>query len=108
MTGGGGTGPCAGMCSNPISVAPNANSGDLGDRSDLSRGGRRIGSMVCGNFVAPRTFTVNGTSFDCAMGSGGTLARGSQRRLVFRSEHGQQLVRLLRDVTVQPLSRSAR
>ena len=27
-----------------------------------------MGSMVCGNFVTPRTFTVNGTTFDCASG----------------------------------------
>jgi hypothetical protein len=29
--------------------------------------------LVCGNFVAPRTFSVNGTSFDCVAGSGGVL-----------------------------------
>ena len=24
--------------------------------------------MICGNFVAPRTFTVNGTAVDCVTG----------------------------------------
>ncbi len=33
--------------------------------------GGTITSMVCGNFVAPRTFSVNGTPEDCV--KGGTI-----------------------------------
>jgi hypothetical protein len=71
---GGGTGPCAGLCSNPITVAPMAISGNLGTGAtchEVASGG--ITSVSCGNFAAPRTFTVNGTSFDCINKQGGTL-----------------------------------
>jgi len=35
--------------------------------------GTTISHVVCGNFVAPRTFSVNGTAIDCVVGSGGPL-----------------------------------
>jgi len=61
------------MCTGPITVPPNMNSGDLGTMATCHVVMGRQGSMVCGNFVSPRTFTVNGTSFNCASGAGGTL-----------------------------------
>jgi hypothetical protein len=68
MTGGGGTGPCAGMCSNPIVVPPNMPSGNLGTGATCHELDGASGSGVCGNFVAPRTFTANGTAIDCVAG----------------------------------------
>jgi hypothetical protein len=76
-SGGSSTGPCAGLCSNPKSIPPDANSGDLGTGAVCDEvvgdGSLTYKKFVCGNFVAPRTFTVNGTSFDCVTGSGGVL-----------------------------------
>jgi hypothetical protein len=63
---GGGTGPCAGLCGNPTTVAPTTNSGDLGTGATCQQvTGGSITKVLCGNFLAPRTFTVNGTSVDC-------------------------------------------
>ena len=72
-TGTGGTRPCSGTCADPITVAPNANSGELGTGATCHEVAGDSGSLACGNFVAPRTFTVNGTTFDCVADSGGTL-----------------------------------
>ena len=66
----GGTGPCAGICANPGEVAPNTNSGDLGTAETCDEVIGNVRNMVCGNFVAPRTLTVNGTAeFACAGGN---------------------------------------
>jgi hypothetical protein len=72
-TGTGGTGPCAGTCTNPITQAPNTNSGDLGTGATCHEVAGDVGSVACGNFAAPRTFTVNGTMFDCVTDAGGIL-----------------------------------
>jgi hypothetical protein len=67
--GAGGTeGPCAGLCSNPIVVQPNTNGGDLGTAATCQSVAGSSGSLVCGNFMAPRTFTVNSTAVDCSSG----------------------------------------
>ena len=66
----GGTGPCAGICANPGEVAPNTNSGDLGTAETCDEVIGNVRNMVCGNFVAPRTLTVNGTAeFPCGGGN---------------------------------------
>jgi hypothetical protein len=72
-TGTGGTSPCAGMCAKPLTVPANSNSGDLGTGATCNQVLGNAGSFVCGDFVTPRTFTVNNTNFDCEAGSGGTL-----------------------------------
>jgi len=66
-TGAGGTGPCAGMCSGPISVAIGVNSKDLGTGATCHEVMGTAAGLNCGNFVSPRTFTVNGTSINCVM-----------------------------------------
>jgi hypothetical protein len=48
-------------------------SGDLGTGAGCRVVMGRIGSLACGNFVDPRTLTANGVSFNCTVGSGGTL-----------------------------------
>ena len=66
----GGTGPCAGICANPGEVEPNTNSGDLGIAETCDEVIGNVRNMVCGNFVAPRTLTVNGTAeFPCGGGN---------------------------------------
>ena len=69
----GGTGPCSGICMNPINVAPNSSSGDLGTGATCHEVAGEAGSVACGNFVASRTFTVNGVTIECAVGGGGVL-----------------------------------
>lgn len=60
-----GTGPCAGLCANPISPpgatatsVPSTNQGTGATCFEVT-GSYQGGN--CGNFVAPRTFSVNGT-----------------------------------------------
>ena len=94
----GGTGPCAGICANPGEVAPNTNSGDLGTAETCDEVIGNVRNMVCGNFVAPRTLTVNGTTeFPCARRQR-HVAGGAQRRLLHAGERRQLQLRLLRDV----------
>jgi hypothetical protein len=76
------------MCSSPVVVAPNTNSGDLGTAATCHTVVGAMGSMVCGNFVTPRTFTVNGTSFDCAAGAGGTLPAARNGGWCFEASAG--------------------
>ena len=47
------------------------NSGDPGTGATCHEvvGSPTYGQFICGNFVAPRTFTVNNVSFDCAGGA---------------------------------------
>jgi len=65
---GGTAGPCAGLCSNPIVVQPNMSPSDLGTAATCHSVAGSSGSVICGNFVAPRTFTVNSTVVDCSSG----------------------------------------
>jgi hypothetical protein len=76
------------MCSPAITVPPNTNSGDLGTATTCHEVSGSQGSMVCGNFVTPRTFTVNGTSFNCASGSGGTLPAARNGGWCFEASAG--------------------
>ena len=73
-----GTGPCAGLCTSTATIAPKANSGDLGTGATCQEvTGGTVTGLVCGNFVAPRTFTVNGMSFNCT--SGGTFTLPAEK-----------------------------
>jgi hypothetical protein len=63
-----GTGPCAGLCSNPGTVRPAVASGDLGVEATCDEVIGDITHLVCGNFVAPRTLKVNNVTVSCAGG----------------------------------------
>ncbi len=49
------------------------NSGDLGTAATCDEVVGSVAHMVCGNFVAPRTFTVNGMTINCVAGGSFTL-----------------------------------
>jgi hypothetical protein len=50
------------------------NSGDLGTAATCDEViTSTVLHMVCGNFIAPRTFSVNGTPYDCVAGGTYTL-----------------------------------
>jgi hypothetical protein len=66
--GDGALGPCAGLCTNPRGVPPATNSGDLGTGATCDEVVGAVTRTACGNFVAPRTFSVNGAPVDCATG----------------------------------------
>ena len=63
--GGGGSGPCSDLCGDPTSVAIRKNSGDLGIEATCTEVLGSASGMVCGNFVPPRTLSVNGTIVSC-------------------------------------------
>jgi hypothetical protein len=88
-TGTGGTDPCAGLCSNPTAVAPSTNSGDLGTEATCNEVVGNVTRFVCGNFVAPRTFMVNGTLSDCVGGGGGLLPTPRNGGFCMQASAGQ-------------------
>jgi len=82
----GGTGPCAGLCANPIpppgatpTSVPSTNQG-VGATCYEVTGTYQGGN--CGNFVAPRTFSVNGTALAVCVAttSGGNFSLPGTRR----------------------------
>jgi hypothetical protein len=66
-----GTGPCAGRCANPIVFTlgvSDYNTGDLGTGATCHETTETLTMVQCGNFVSPRSLTVNGTPVDCIGG----------------------------------------
>jgi hypothetical protein len=86
-----GAGPCAGLCTNPTAIAPSTSSGDLGTDAtcDEVAGNGGVEKLVCGNFVAPRTFTVNGIPFDCVTADGGDLPAPRNGGFCMQASAGQ-------------------
>ncbi|MGE5787249.1 MAG: PKD domain-containing protein, partial [Myxococcales bacterium] len=70
-----GTNPCAGLCSNPYVFSVNANfqSGNLGTGSICYETTSVIHGGNCGNFVSPRTLSVNGTVMSCSYSNWATI-----------------------------------
>ena len=62
-----GTTPCSGLCSNPTSFTINGSfqSGNLGSGAVCYQTTSTMKGGNCGNFVAPRTLKVNGTTEPC-------------------------------------------
>jgi hypothetical protein len=86
-----GTGPCAGLCSGPTAVAPTMNSGDLGTGATCQEvTGGALTSLVCGNFVSPRTFSVNGTAINCAAGGTFSLPAAKNGGYCMQASAGNQ------------------
>lgn len=63
------TGPCDGLCEDPVKLAPKTNSGALGTMATCHEITGMVSGIVCGNFTAPRTLSVNGTAVTCAGGN---------------------------------------
>jgi len=87
---GGGTGPCAGLCSNPISVPRGSHSGDLGTGATCHEVIGLLTGIICGNFVAPRTFTVNGTLINCTTGGNNIVPAQRNGGYCMQASAGQQ------------------
>jgi PKD repeat protein len=66
-----GTGPCTGLCTNPITFTVNGSyqSGNLGTGAVCYQTTSNMNSGNCGNFVSPRTLKVNGTTEPCTGGN---------------------------------------
>jgi hypothetical protein len=64
-----GSGPCMGLCAGATSVPPNTNSGALGTATTCHEVVGTITGVVCGNFAAPRTLSINGTVVNCGGGN---------------------------------------
>lgn len=71
----GGTTPCAGLCNSPIPFTINGSfqSGNLGTGAVCYETTSTINGGNCGNFVSPRTLTVNGTTESCNGGNWSSL-----------------------------------
>ncbi len=63
--------PCSGLCSNPVNVTINGSfqSGNLGTGAVCAQTTSPIHGGNCGNFVSPRTLSVNGTQETCNSGN---------------------------------------
>jgi len=63
--------PCTGLCSNPVnfSISGSYSSGNLGTGAVCYQTTSTINGGNCGNFVSPRTLTVNGTTESCSGGN---------------------------------------
>jgi hypothetical protein len=65
-----GTRPCDGLCLNPISLAPGKSSGNLGTGATchevIQTAAAPLSGLNCGNFIAPRMFSVNSMTLACA------------------------------------------
>lgn len=59
------TGPCAGLCRDPVGISLPHASMSLGSDATCQEGKGSIDGGNCGNFVAPRTFKVNGVTEPC-------------------------------------------
>ena len=104
-----GTGPCAGLCANPMAVPPMVNSGDLGTGATCDSVVGAVTHIVCGNFVAPRTMTVERNHHGELRGQRKRPATsGPKRRLVLPVQRRPELVRLLLHVLTPSLRSGAR
>jgi len=67
------SGPCAGLCTNPtnftISSSGSFQSGNLGTGAICYQTTSPVHGGNCGNFVSPRTLSVNGTTESCTSGN---------------------------------------
>ncbi|HEY5957587.1 MAG TPA: S8 family serine peptidase [Polyangiaceae bacterium] len=70
-----GTNPCAGLCNSPVAFTVNGSyqSGNLGANAVCYETKSVIHGGNCGNFVTPRTLSVNGTVMSCSYGNWSTL-----------------------------------
>ncbi len=70
-----GTNPCAGLCSNPTVFSMNGSfqSGNLGTSAVCYETTAVIHGGNCGNFVSPRTLSVNGALMTCSYSNWPTI-----------------------------------
>ncbi|MEP6655545.1 MAG: hypothetical protein ABJA82_19420, partial [Myxococcales bacterium] len=66
--GGTGSGPCSGLCTGAITVPAAQTIGNLGTAATCHQIIGMIQAVICGNFVAPRTLTVNSAANPCTGG----------------------------------------
>jgi len=69
-----GSSPCSGLCTSPIVfTSASFNSGNLGTAATCHQTVANINGGNCGNFAAPRTFSINNTVVSCTGGNWSTL-----------------------------------
>src|SRR5207237_306398 len=63
---GAGTGPCAGLCADPVVFTATSYSvSNLGTAATCHETTAALNGVICSNFTPPRTFSVNGVPKDC-------------------------------------------
>jgi hypothetical protein len=67
--------PCTGLCTNPVNFTINGSfqSGNLGTGAVCYQTTSVVHDGNCGNFVSPRTLSVNGTQRACTGGNWGSV-----------------------------------
>jgi len=67
--------PCGGLCTSPVKFSINGSfqSGNIGTGAICYETTSALHGGNCGNFVSPRTLSVNGTTMPCNSGNWPTL-----------------------------------
>jgi hypothetical protein len=88
----GGAGPCANLCANPTSFVINGSfqSGNIGTGAVCYQTTSLIHGGNCGNFVSPRTLTVNGTTESCSNGNWASVPAPINGGYCIRTTSGNQ------------------
>jgi hypothetical protein len=65
--------PCSDLCNNPVNITlpPNYQGTNIGTSDLCLQTYSKLSGGNCGNFVSPRTTTVNGTTMACSAPNGG-------------------------------------
>lgn len=90
-------GPCTGLCDRPMVVGVPFNSGNLGTAASCYETTAPVAEIVCGNFTAPRTLSVNGQVMDCG-GSGMPAPAAVNGGFCFVVSAGQQSFAYFQDL----------
>ncbi len=87
-----GSGPCANLCSNPVSFTINGSfqSGNLGTGAVCYQTTSVVHGGNCGNFVSPRTLQVNGTTESCSGGNWASIPAARNGGYCIQTTAGNQ------------------
>ncbi len=87
-----GSSPCAGICTNPTSftLGSSFQSGNLGTAAVCYQTTSVVHGGNCGNFVSPRSLTINGTTEACNSGNWASIPAAKNGGYCFQISAGNQ------------------
>jgi hypothetical protein len=88
----GGSTPCAGICTNPTAFTINGSfqSGNLGTGALCFQTTSALHGGNCGNFVSPRSLSLNGTTEPCSGGNWASIPAARNGGYCFQISSGNQ------------------
>jgi hypothetical protein len=88
----GGSTPCAGICTNPTAFTINGSfqSGNLGTGAVCFQTTSALHGGNCGNFVSPRSLSLNGTTEPCSGGNWASIPPARNGGYCFQISSGNQ------------------